>query len=96
MAKFYYQAITENGSSVSGAIDADSAKGATNALVARGYIPQKITDASKSGIGFFLTELQEKLTTVKLPELIIAAVTMAPNNGEIVVSVLKPHPSSAR
>ncbi|WP_319409862.1 type II secretion system F family protein [uncultured Desulfosarcina sp.] len=71
MAKYYYQAITENGSPVSGAIDADSAEGATSALVSRGYIPQKITDASKSGIGFFLTELQEKLTPVKLPELIL-------------------------
>ena len=71
MAKYYYQAITENGSSVSGAIDADSMEGATSALVARGYIPQKISDASKSGIGFFLRELQEKLTPVKLPELIL-------------------------
>jgi type IV pilus assembly protein PilC len=71
MTKYYYQAITENGSPVSGAIDADSAEGATGSLVSRGYIPQKITDASKSGIGFFLAELQEKLTPVKLPELIL-------------------------
>ncbi len=71
MAKYYYQAITENGSSVSGSIDADSAEGATGALVARGYIPQKITDASRSGLGYFLTDLQEKLTPVKLPELIL-------------------------
>ena len=71
MAKYYYQAITENGSSVSGTLDADSMEGATSALVARGYIPQKISDTSKSGIAFFLTELQEKLTPVKLPELIL-------------------------
>ncbi|MBC2713339.1 MAG: type II secretion system F family protein [Desulfosarcina sp.] len=71
MTKYYYQAITENGSSVSGSIDADSAEGATSALVARGYIPQKITDTSKSGIGFFLTELQEKFIPVKMPELIL-------------------------
>ncbi|MFO7715681.1 type II secretion system F family protein [Desulfosarcina sp.] len=71
MAKYYYQAITENGSSVAGSIDADSAEGATSALVSRGYIPQKISDASKSGLGFFLTELQERLTPVKLPELIL-------------------------
>ena len=56
---------------MSGSIDADSVEGATNALVARGYIPQKITDSSRSGIGFFLAELQEKLTPVKLPELIL-------------------------
>ncbi len=71
MAKYHYQAITENGSSVSGSIHAESSEGATSALVARGYIPQKITDASRSGVGFFLTELQEKLTSVKLPELIL-------------------------
>ncbi len=71
MAKYYYQAITENGSSVSGAIDADSMEGATSALLARGYIPKKVSDRSKSGIGFFLTELQERLTPVKLPELIL-------------------------
>jgi type II secretory pathway component PulF len=71
MAKYYYRAITENGSAVSGAIDADSMEGATSALVARGYIPQKISDTSKSGMGFFLAELQEKLTSVKLPELIL-------------------------
>lgn len=71
MAKYYYQAVTENGSAVSGSIDADSAEGAASALVARGYIPQKITDAARSGIGFFLTELKERLTPVKLPELIL-------------------------
>jgi len=71
MTKYYYHVITENGSPLSGSIDADSVEGATNALVARGYIPQKITDSSRSGIGFFLTELQEKLTPVKLPELIL-------------------------
>jgi hypothetical protein len=71
MTKYYYQAITENGSSVTGAIDADSAEGASSALVARGYIPQKITDASQSGIGNIWNELQEKLTPVKIPELIL-------------------------
>ena len=71
MTKYYYHVITENGSPMSGSIDADSVEGATNALVARGYIPQKITDSSRSGIGFFLAELQEKLTPVKLPELIL-------------------------
>ena len=71
MTKYYYQAVTENGSSVSGSIDADSAEGASSALVARGYIPQKITDASRSGIGAFLNELREKLTPVKIPELIL-------------------------
>ena len=71
MTKYYYQAITENGSSVSGSIDADTAEGASSALVARGYIPQKISDVSRSGIGYFLSELQEKLTPVKMPELIL-------------------------
>lgn len=71
MAKYYYRAVTENGSSVSGTIDADSAQGATSALVARGYIPQRITDSSRSGMGFFLAELQEKFTPVKIPELIL-------------------------
>ena len=71
MTKYYYQAITESGRSVTGSIDADSTEGATSALVARGYIPQRITDAAKSGSGFFLTELREKFTRVKTPELIL-------------------------
>ncbi|PID40765.1 MAG: general secretion pathway protein GspF [Proteobacteria bacterium] len=56
---------------VTGSIDADSVEGATNALASRGYIPQKLTDASKSGSGFFLVELREKFTPVKTPELIL-------------------------
>lgn len=71
MTKYYFQAINENGSSVSGSIDADSTEGTSSAIVARGYIPQKITDASRSGIGNFMKELQEKLTPVKIPELIL-------------------------
>jgi type IV pilus assembly protein PilC len=71
LAKYYYKAITENGSPITGFIDADSVEGASSALVARGYIPQKLTDATRSGGGFFLTELREKLTPVKIPELIL-------------------------
>ncbi|BBO66991.1 general secretion pathway protein GspF [Desulfosarcina alkanivorans] len=71
MTKYYYQAITENGSSVSGSIDAESTEGASSALVARGYIPQKISDASRSGMGAFMNELREKLTPVRIPELIL-------------------------
>lgn len=71
MAKYRYQAITETGSIVTGSIDADSVEGASSALVARGYIPQKISDASRTGIAFFLTELRERFTPVRMPELIL-------------------------
>ena len=47
-------------------------EGASSTLVARGYIPQKITDASQIGDRLHIwKELQEKLTPVKIPELIL-------------------------
>lgn len=71
MTRYHYQAISENGSPVSGFIEAESVEGAANAIMARGYIPQKITDAAKSGIGFYWAELREKLTPIRPPELIL-------------------------
>ncbi|BBO87388.1 type II secretion system F family protein [Desulfosarcina ovata] len=71
MAKYYYRAISENGTPITGLIDADTVESVASILVGRGYIPQKITDAARSGVGFRLTRLKEKLAPVRTPELIL-------------------------
>ncbi|BBO80073.1 general secretion pathway protein GspF [Desulfosarcina ovata subsp. sediminis] len=71
MAKYYYRAISENGTPITGLIDADTVESVASILVGRGYIPQRITDAARSGVGFRLTRLKEKLAPVRTPELIL-------------------------
>lgn len=71
MPNFSYKAINENGNTISGAIEADSLERATDILVSRGYIPSKVTK-EKSGLsGISLDNLQQKLTRVKIPDLIL-------------------------
>ena len=41
MANFSYQAINENGTNVSGTIEADSVEMAEKALLSKGYIPPR-------------------------------------------------------
>jgi type II secretory pathway component PulF len=48
MAKFSYQAISENGTNVSGTLEADSIEMAQNALLAKGYIPTKVSATTKN------------------------------------------------
>ena len=72
MANFSYQAISESGATVSGAIEADSVEMAENILLSRGYIPAKVTAAAQAGSGSsFLAKIKESLSKVKIGDLIL-------------------------
>ncbi len=72
MAKFSYQAINENGTNVSGTLEADSMEMAQNALLAKGYIPTKVSATTKTRSGdSFLTRIQESMASVKISDLIL-------------------------
>jgi type II secretory pathway component PulF len=72
MAKFSYQAISENGTNVSGTLEADSIEMAQNALLAKGYIPTKVSATTKTRSGdSFITRIQESMASVKISDLIL-------------------------
>ena len=72
MANFSYQAISENGTKVSGTIEADSVEMAENTLLSKGYIPSKVSAATMTwGGGSLLTKIQESLASVSISDLIL-------------------------
>lgn len=71
MPNFSYHAISETGSAVSGVVEADSLKIATNILNQRGYIPTKVTRGDENAPGNFLSGLTERLSKVKPRDLIL-------------------------
>lgn len=72
MPKFAYEALNESGSTVSGVLDAASVDAANTQLTTRGYIPIKVVAETKSAVsGGFMSELSDRLTPVKTPELIL-------------------------
>ncbi len=72
MAKFSYEAINESGATVTGVIDADTVESASTRLLARGFIPSKVT-ADKNGTASGEVKLSwtDRLTSVKPPDLIL-------------------------
>ena len=70
MASFSYLAINENGLNVSGKIEADSVAMAENMLLAKGFIPTRVTGAATDH-GALFARLQEGLNRVKLADLIL-------------------------
>jgi type IV pilus assembly protein PilC len=71
MPEFIYQATTEAGANASGTLDADSADTAVSMLLTRGLIPLKVAPAGKSASSSSLVGLKDRLTKVKMPELIL-------------------------
>jgi len=71
MPKFSYQAIKDDGSTISGMVEADSVETANSILLARGYLPSKVTaeEGAPSRISFI--GLQERFIPIKTPELIL-------------------------
>jgi len=71
MPKFSYQAINENGKTISDVVEADSIEMANNIILARGYIPTGVI--SKGGVTPALSwlSIKERLTPVRTPELIL-------------------------
>jgi type II secretory pathway component PulF len=71
MPKFFYQAINENGNSVTGTLEAESIEMTNNILTSRGYIPTRVTEARRVSSGISWTGIKETLTPIKALELII-------------------------
>lgn len=71
MPKFFYQAINENGNSISGTLEAESVEMTNNILTSRGYIPTKVTEEGLVSSGISWTGIKEKLTPIKAQELIL-------------------------
>ncbi len=71
MPKFQYQAITETGATTAGEIEADSLESANSMLAARGYIPTRVKAEQPALSGFQMSKIQELLSPVKAPELIL-------------------------
>ena len=71
MPKFLYQAITETGATTSGEIEAESLEIANSMLASRGYIPTKVKAEQPALSGLQLSKIQELLSPVKAPDLIL-------------------------
>ena len=71
MPKFTYDAITDTGGRTSGEIEADSMESANTYLASQGFIPTRVRE-EKPGFGTIeLSGIQEALTQIKAPELIL-------------------------
>lgn len=71
MSKFSYEATTETGATVTGALDADSMDMTVNMLAARGLIPLKVVPAGGPTSASSFYGFKERLTKVKTQDLII-------------------------
>jgi len=71
MPSFSYEAISENGSTVTGAVEAESEAMAESILTAKGYIPTKIfAPSNKTGASLW-TIIKEKLGRLESKDLIL-------------------------
>ena len=71
MPKFSYQAIRDDGSTISGVVEAESVEMANNILLARGHIPSKVIAEERAPSRISFMGLKERLTPIKTPELIL-------------------------
>ena len=71
MPKFSYRAITEMGSTETGAIEAESAEKASSMLAAQGFIPTRIKEERAAMPDIKVGNLLDSFRPVKAPELIL-------------------------
>jgi type II secretory pathway component PulF len=72
MVNYSYKGIDENGVTVNGTIEADSVEMAENLLLAKGYIPSKVSAASIAAPGgSFLVSIRKRMIHVKIGDLIL-------------------------
>jgi type IV pilus assembly protein PilC len=71
MPKFSYRAITEMGSTETGAIEAESAEKAGSMLAEQGLIPTRVKEERPAVSGVKLGSILEAFSPVKAPELIL-------------------------
>ena len=71
MQKFSFKAINENGETITDVVEAESIEMANSALLARGYIPTKVTPEKLISSKFGLSQILERFTPIGTPELIL-------------------------
>jgi type IV pilus assembly protein PilC len=71
MPKFSYRAITDDGATATGEIEADSVESASTMLAAQGYIPTQVKEERSARSGAQLAGLLEFFSPIKTPELIL-------------------------
>jgi type IV pilus assembly protein PilC len=71
MPKFSYRAITEDGTTIAGEVEADSADKASTMLASQGYIPTRVKEERAAVSGAQLRSFFDSFSSVKAPELIL-------------------------
>jgi type IV pilus assembly protein PilC len=71
MPKFSYRAITDDGTTTTGEIEAESIDNANSMLAAQGYIPTRVREDRSAASGAQLGSLLEFFSPIKAPELIL-------------------------
>ena len=71
MPKFNYRAITDDGTTTTGEIEAESVENASSMLAAQGFIPTRVREERSAVAGGQLGSLLEFFSPVKAPELIL-------------------------
>ena len=71
MPNYSYQAINENGATISGTIEAESLEGAAALLVGNGLIPSKVRPQAAAEPMVWISYLFKWIRPVKMPELIL-------------------------
>jgi len=71
MPKFHYRAITENGTTTTGEIEAESAERAGTLLASQGYIPTRVKEERAGVSTVQLGSLLDSISSIKAPELIL-------------------------
>lgn len=71
MPKFSYRAITEDGTSTTGEIEAESAEKAGSMLASQGYIPTRVKEERATRSGAQMSSVFDFLSPIKAPELLL-------------------------
>ncbi len=71
MKKYFYQALNEMGTTISGVIEADSEEMAKMSLSARGFVPSKVVEGDRSFSKLQWLQLDRYLSTVNATDLIL-------------------------
>ena len=71
MPKFSYRAITEDGTTTTGEVEAESAEKASSLLASQGYIPTRVKEERSAVSGAQVGSLLDSLSPIKAPELIL-------------------------
>lgn len=71
MTTFSYQALSENGSTITGTVEAPSADAAANRLANMGYTPVELHETEQRSVSTGMESLSERLTPISITDLIL-------------------------